>query len=850
LSIESTVFSQKVPQRVARNTAVNILGRATGMVATLALNISIARVLGDSAFGLYMSVWALLMIVNVIAHMGTETIVVHESSRDLERSKELVSNALTIRLVLGLLAYAAAIVVAVLMREGHAFVGYVAIAGLSFFVWGHSLIATYFDATLRIGTRTLLVTGCLVLTLALTVIVLFLKLGLGAVLLVAVLANAVTLVVTYFLVPRHFRPTLGRNLAVMKNMLSASWPLAGNMFHLLVAGHLGLLMLLKMKGEASAGGYGAALSMTTPLGVIPQAFMLSVFPLMSFYHSRNPVRFGDIYRQSLKYMSVIAMPFALLVSFYSEPILKVFYGGEFVSAAPALAIRAWFLFFIFIGNVNFGAIVVENRQKAALAVDVSMLVPSVVLYFLLIGRYGIVGAALGELLRQLVFYVALLIVPSTRKYSVTSAAASFRPILAACCAGALLYWMRTPVTAVLALVLYGLILWLARVIGEEDLELLFKVFRRTGRVRPTPSLQRPACFDDPSPDFERRTRQTLFCREPDRVPLLEIGADRPVKEAFLGRPIRNLRDELDFWRKAGYDCVPVPLDIPAGAKQLVQRGKLREGKTVSAYTYAERHRSWIETSGNMVTSWQEFEAFPWETPDDVDFSQLDELASILKDEGMKAIGVFGGVLDSTIWTMGYETFCYKLADDPKLVEAIEQRFGEFVYGVLKSSADYDCVGALWYVDDLAYTGGLRVNPAHLRRNVFPWMKKIGGLCRELNVPYLYHTDGDVTEVLDDIIGSGVNALHPIEPKCMDIADLKRTVGDRLCLIGNIDLGSTLTLGTPENVDEEVKSRIRECAPGGGYCVGSSNSVTDYVPIENYVAMLNATFKYGAYPLEL
>ena len=458
---------------------MNIVGRAAGMVATLALSIAIKRVLGGSAYGQYVSVWALIMILNVVAHMGTETIVVRESARDLGRVPELVSSAITIRLVLALLAYAGVIGVAVLMKEGHAFVGYVAIAGLSFLAWGHSLIATYFEATLRIGTRTLLVTGCVFLTLALTMIVLFLKMGLGAVFWAAVLANVVTLVVTYLLVCRDFRPTLGRNLAVMKNMLLASWPLAGSMFHLLVARYLGQLILLKMKGDAVVGGYGAAVRITDSLGVIPQALMLSVFPLMSFYHSSEPGRFGAIYRQSLKYMSVIALPLALLLSFYSEQILRVSYGEDFVFAAGAFAIRAWFLFFIFIGSVNYGAIVVENRQKTVLAVDVCMLIPTVVLYLALIARYGIVGAALAEMVRQVVYYVALLMVPSTRKYTLTSVAASFRPILAAGCAAACMYWVAAPVGLLVALPVYVSVLWLLRTIHKEDRDLLLKVIRRT-----------------------------------------------------------------------------------------------------------------------------------------------------------------------------------------------------------------------------------------------------------------------------------------------------------------------------------------------------------------------------------
>ena len=125
-----------------------------------------------------------------------------------------------------------------------------------------------------------------------------------------------------------------------------------------------------------------------------------------------------------------------------------------------------------------------------------------------------------------------------------------------------------------------------------------------------------------------------------------------------------------------------------------------------------------------------------------------------------------------------------------------------------------------------------------------------GLAKSKGLPTLFHSDGKLYEVIDDLIDCGFNAIHPIEPKPMDIAYLKRTYGKKLCLVGNIDLAYTLTLGTPQEVEEEVKQRLREIAPGGGYCVGSSNSVTEYVPMANFNAMRETVFKYGRYPISI
>ncbi len=98
-------------------------------------------------------------------------------------------------------------------------------------------------------------------------------------------------------------------------------------------------------------------------------------------------------------------------------------------------------------------------------------------------------------------------------------------------------------------------------------------------------------------------------------------------------------------------------------------------------------------------------------------------------------------------------------------------------------------GALWYSDDIAYQTGLLVSPRVLRTYHFPWVKKIGDLARARNIPFIYHTDGILWDVMEDLIGCGVGVLHPIEPQAMDIREVKQRYGDRLCLMGNLDLSA-------------------------------------------------------------
>jgi uroporphyrinogen-III decarboxylase len=116
-------------------------------------------------------------------------------------------------------------------------------------------------------------------------------------------------------------------------------------------------------------------------------------------------------------------------------------------------------------------------------------------------------------------------------------------------------------------------------------------------------------------------------------------------------------------------------------------------------------------------------------------------------------------------------------------------------------------------------------------------------------PWVFHSDGNLMPILDDLLTLGMNGLHPIQPAAMNIKEVKAKYGQKVCILGNIDLDYTLTLGTPDEVDKEVKERIAAAGPGGGYVVTSANSLTDYCKTENVWAMAKAVKKYGKYPLD-
>jgi len=192
--------------------------------------------------------------------------------------------------------------------------------------------------------------------------------------------------------------------------------------------------------------------------------------------------------------------------------------------------------------------------------------------------------------------------------------------------------------------------------------------------------------------------------------------------------------------------------------------------------------------------------------------------------------------------MGFETFSINLFENPELVEMLNNKVGELVYSMFENMAPHPNVDALWYSDDIAYTNGLLVSPMVLDQFFFPWLKKIGDLAKKHNKPLIYHTDGILYDVFDKIIDCGVDAIHPIEPKAMEIAEVKERYGDKLCVIGNIDV-DLLARGTVEEVKNQIKINVEKVGMNGGYCIGSGNSIPEYVKYENYIAMLEMVKEY-------
>jgi len=346
----------------------------------------------------------------------------------------------------------------------------------------------------------------------------------------------------------------------------------------------------------------------------------------------------------------------------------------------------------------------------------------------------------------------------------------------------------------------------------------------------------------PDPDFNRLLT-TFKHIEPDRVPLLELTADEEVKIAFLKRPINSMSDEIEFWLALGYDYVPLWVINVTPRKLMV----IDSHKT----TYKEglQERAWVVENEGAILTPDDLGSIEWPKIDDSLFVSFEEIGKFLPPE-MKAIGCTSCIFETVTQAMGLQAFCLSLYDQPQLIDALFEKAGVLLDECIERMMQFDWVGAIWITDDLAYHQGPIISPKMLRKYVFPWYKRYVQKVHAKGLPILLHSCGNIHPLFEDLVEIGFDVLHPFEANSVDIFEAKRKIGSRICLAGNLDLSYMLTRASSEEIIEDVKNHIRRLAPGGGYCLGSSNSIPNYVPLNNFIAMNRACIEFGKYPISI
>lgn len=344
------------------------------------------------------------------------------------------------------------------------------------------------------------------------------------------------------------------------------------------------------------------------------------------------------------------------------------------------------------------------------------------------------------------------------------------------------------------------------------------------------------------PDFSRLRKVLLRDGEPDFLPFFELFADGEIMEAVLGNKLTHAT-AVEYQYKLGYDY--------AGAGIAFGYPKTNMLHTDDTASLSHGQRNFVDDNHGMIENRADFERYEWpEIGQDI-AKGVAETARYLPD-GMKIIvSLPGGILENVMWLMGYIPFSYALHEDEQLVGDMFEKIGTDFSRILeKTLADSDIkqIGAVVMGDDMGYNHSTMISPEHLRKYVFPWQKKLVQIAHRYELPMILHSCGNLEEVMDDLIDDvGFDAKQSFEDKIMPVAEVKRKYGHRIAILGGVDM-HVLAASNEEEVRRYTADIISHCAPGGGYALGTGNTVANYIPLENFLAMLDVGRKMGQYPI--
>jgi len=375
-------------------------------------------------------------------------------------------------------------------------------------------------------------------------------------------------------------------------------------------------------------------------------------------------------------------------------------------------------------------------------------------------------------------------------------------------------------------------------------------------------------LENPKPDYNELLKVLSGEKESDKVHFVEMLIDEEIKKALIeeyfgeknypptvtfggsekGAAIDSSFNEnkeasnkyykqlINFYYKLGYSVL-ADYDFLVNFQAFNTVGRI--GRDQLNNPLARKQRHWAQEGVGLIKNEDDFEAFPWEKVNQLveKYSVHLEFLSKNLPDGM-TIAVVGSVLEQVMeWLLGYEGVLYNVYDNPEFLKLVFNKVGQIVLDLYKIAVSMEKVGIIWHGDDLGYKSGTILSPDHLRKWIFPWFNKYAELAHRYNKPIWFHACGNKTEVMEDFINTiKFDAIHSFEDSCCSIIDYKENYGDRIALLGGVDVDK-LTRLDEKDLRNYIKKILYKCMPGGKFALGSGNSISNYIPVKNFLIML-------------
>jgi len=332
------------------------------------------------------------------------------------------------------------------------------------------------------------------------------------------------------------------------------------------------------------------------------------------------------------------------------------------------------------------------------------------------------------------------------------------------------------------------------------------------------------------PDFKQLI-QVLKLGKPERPVLFEFALNDRLIGKLSGEEKEDISSRLAPFRRlisafnnAGYDYTTI--------------SAWRTNTLSFPKNNMEQKDSRSLNAGSMITDCDSYENYPWPDPEQGDYDIYYDLRKELPD-GMKLIASGnGGVLENVIDLVGFENISLMYMLDENLTTDIFNAVGSRLLRFYEIVAPIETIGACIVNDDWGFKNQTMFSPDMLKRWVFPWHKKIVEAIHTAGKPAILHSCGQLKDVMDDVIDDmKYDAKHSFEDQITSVEEAYNLWGDRISILGGIDM-DFLARRTPAEIKKRSKAILENGLNRGGYALGSGNSIPDYIPDENYQAMIS------------
>jgi len=349
-------------------------------------------------------------------------------------------------------------------------------------------------------------------------------------------------------------------------------------------------------------------------------------------------------------------------------------------------------------------------------------------------------------------------------------------------------------------------------------------------------------------NHKERVLAAVNLEEPDRVPI--FLATPGFTEAFRSRlsEYLGISDPIELNKALDLDCgpsFPRSLILTEGVTGRIRK-RLPDGSFIDEWGVTLRTPKDTDFIflDYPLKSMDDFERHEFPEPP----SEFDNLIKTIKEYGDQypIIGGFGWALFERAWLLrGFTNFMIDLTRHKGFVDKLLDKILAYDIEYAKRICEYD-IDIFYIGDDYGMQDRLLMSPKTWRKFFKPRLKKLLKVPKKRGLPVCIHSDGNISEIIPDLIEVGITILNPVQPLALDPAYVKQNYGDQLAQYGTIDIQKTLPFGTPEDVKNEVITRVQTVGYNGGLILATTHSVLPDTPVENFLAFVKAAKKYGVY----